>query len=92
MFEASGETDTPAEKDAKYILKRLKSTGEMEITKRDLFNLCDGKMGTIEELQPGLDILVDRGYIAIEKVKTKGRPTEKIYFSPEVQKVQKVQK
>ena len=43
-------------------------------------------------MQPGLDILVDRGYIAIEKVKTKGRPTEKIYFSPEVQKVQKVQK
>ena len=80
--------------DAKYILKRLKSTGEMEITKRDLFNLCDGKMGTIEELQPGLDILIDRGYIAVEKIKTgsRGRPTEKIYLNPEMQKVQKVQK
>lgn len=92
VFEESGETDTPAEKDAKYILKRLKSTGEMEISQTDLFNLCDGRMSTREEMQPGLDVLVDRGYIAIEKIKTKGRPKEKIYLNPEVKKVKKVKK
>ena len=96
VFEESGETDTPAERDAKYILKRLKSTGEMEITKRDLFELCKGKenLQTVDDMAPGLDVLIDRGYIAIEKVKTggRGRPTEKIYLNPETQKSQNSQK
>ena len=84
VFEESGETDTPAEKDAKYILKRLKSTGEMEFNASGIFDLCKGKFLTREEMQPGLDILIDRGYIAIEKIKTggRGRPKEKIYLNP----------
>lgn len=85
VFEESGKADTPAERDAKYILKRLKSTGEMEMSISSALDLCQ-KFKKRNEMQPGLDALIDRGYIAIEKIKTKGRPTEKIYLNPEMKK------
>lgn len=90
-FQIMGLTESREEKDAKYILKRI---DEADTTKRGLFQLCNGRMHGMEEMEPGLKILVERGYIRIDKVKTGGRPTEKIIFNPEakVQKVQKVQK
>ena len=35
-----------------------------------------------------LNVLTGRGYVRIDKVKTGGRPTEKIYINPKLQKVQ----
>ncbi|MFR9308850.1 YfjI family protein [Hydrogeniiclostridium mannosilyticum] len=85
IFEKAGETDTQAEKDAKYILERLQSTGETEISISSALDLCK-KFGRRAEMQPGLDVLTERGYVVIDKRGTKGRPTEKICFNPEMQK------
>lgn len=82
-FQIMGLTETPEEKDAKYILKRIRAAGLYDTTKRELFRQCDGKMRTVEEMEPGLKVLADRGYIRVDKVSTGGRPTEKIIFNPE---------
>lgn len=87
-FQIMGLTESREIKDAKYILKRI---AEADTTKRELFRKCDGHMRSIEEMEPGLKILVDRGYIRIDKVSTGGRPTEKIIFNPEAKR-QKGQK
>lgn len=82
-FQIMGMTETPEEKDAKYILKRIRASELYDTTKRELFRQCDGKMRTVEEMEPGLKVLVDRGYIRIDKVSTGGRPTERIIFNQE---------
>ncbi len=82
-FQIMGLADSKETKDAKYILKRIHASGLYDTTKRELFRQCDGRMHSMEEMEPGLKVLVDRGYIRIEKVKTGGRPTEKIIFNPE---------
>lgn len=84
-FEIMGASEDGATQDAKYILKRLDSTGQTEISKRDLFDLCKGKITNVESMENGLSVLVNRGYIRIEKLKTggKGRPTEKVFVNPE---------
>lgn len=83
-------------KDAKYILKRIDSTGQTEISKKELFDLCRKKEGfeQVEYMDPILNLLIDHGYIRMEKVKTGGRPTEKVILNPEylTQKAQKAQK
>ena len=95
-FRLMGLGESQDVKDAKYILKRIDSTGQTEISKKELFDLCYKKSGleTIELMTPILNLLIDHGYIRIEKVKTGGRPTEKVILNPEyiMQKVQKVQK
>ncbi len=50
----------------------------------DALRLCQ-RFKTAEEMQPGLDVLVEHGYIAIKKVKNekRGRPQERIYINPE---------
>jgi primase 1 len=73
-------------KDAKYILKRIDSTGQTEISKRDLYRLCDSHFPSIELMEPILNLLIDHGYIRMEKVKTGGRPTEKVILSPEYER------
>ena len=85
-FQVMGLSDGPEVKDAKYILKRLR--GKPEISKRDLFQLCNGRFRSVEDMEPGMKALAERGYIAVETVKTGGRPTEKIRINPELQKVQ----
>ena len=96
IFEKAGETDTQAEKDAKYILKRIDSTGLTEMSKKALFDLCRKKEGLrqVENLEPVLNLLSERGYIQIEKTLTGGRPRENIILNPEylTQKAQKTQK
>ncbi len=82
-FQIMGLSDSKEVKDAKYILKRMKATGLFDTTKRELFRQCDGRMHSMEEMEPGLKVLIDRGYIRIDKIKTGGRPTEKIIFNPE---------
>ena len=67
-YQMSGRADDQATKDAKYIISRIDSTGETEIRKRDLFRLCQDRVGmeTVDKLDPGLNVLVKRGYIKIE--------------------------
>ena len=87
MFDITGASESREDKLAKYILKRLEGTGENEISKRNLFDICHDKSGleTTEDFDKILRVLVDRGYIAIEKTKNSkgGRPSEKIKINPE---------
>ena len=87
-FQIMGITEGQDSKDAKYILKRLEADGRTEISKRDLYQLCNGKFKDVDSMDPGLNVLTGRGYVRIDKVKTGGRPTEKIYINPKLQKVQ----
>ena len=82
-FQIMGLADSKEVKDAKYILKRIHASGLYDTTKRLLFQQCDGRMHSMEEMEPGLKVLADRGYIRVDKIKTGGRPTEKIIFNPE---------
>lgn len=82
-FRIMGLADSREIKDAKYILKRIHASGLYDTTKRLLFQQCDGRMHSMEEMEPGLKVLVDRGYIRIDKIQTGGRPTEKVIFNPE---------
>lgn len=81
-FGECGAADTQDEQDAKYILKRIDSTGKAEVTKRELQRLCRGKFSKAEKMEPGLEELKERGYICIETIHTGGRPTEKIILNP----------
>ena len=82
-FQIMGMSEKQDVKDARYILKRMEAAGLFNTTKRELFRQCDGRMHSMEEMEPGLNVLVERGYIRIDKIKTGGRPTEKIIFNPE---------
>lgn len=92
-FDIMGLMETQDIKDAKYIVSRLipntKNTNNTknEITKRDLWQLCKGHFSSVAEMEPGLQCLVEHGYIAIVKESQgKGRPSEKIYVNPEYYK------
>lgn len=91
-FQVMGLTEGPEVKDAKYILRRLR--GQTEISKRDLFQLCNGRFRCVEDMEPGMKVLAERGYLSVETIRTggRGRPTEKIVLNPEYQKLQKSQK
>ena len=92
-FRVMGLADRPEEKDAKYILKRLEADGRMELSKRDLHQLCRGKIKRVEDMEPGIVELCKRGYIVVEVVKTgeRGRPTEIVKVNPITQKSQNTQ-
>lgn len=92
-YQLAGQMDDQPTKDAKYILKRLDSTGKTEISKRDLHQLCKNWVGLeeAEQMEPGLNVLVKRGYIKIERYpKTQnpqnpqkgGRPSYMVYVNP----------
>lgn len=97
-FAIMGLSDSPVVKDAKYILKRLDESGQHEISKKDLFDRCRNRTGMdkVEGMEPGLNELVQRGYIRIFKseptpqntqnpqnVKNKGgRPSWMIEINP----------
>jgi len=81
-FQMMGISDSREVKTAKRLLKRIQCAELFNTTKRELFRQCDGWLHSIEEMEPGLKVLVERGYIRIEKIQTGGRPTEKIIFNP----------
>ena len=94
-FQMMGATESQREQDAKYIWKRLLSTGKTEISKSDLHQLCRFRGGfeTAVDMGEGLEELTERGYIRIDKVypqntqntqkpTRRGRPTEKITINP----------
>lgn len=97
-YNIMGLMDPPEVRDAKYIMKRIDSTGQMEITVRDLVRLCSGKQGmeTREKLIPGIRCLIEHGYIRVQKAhpcdknaenaentRKRGRPSEIVYVNPE---------
>lgn len=84
-FQIMGLLDSKTVKDAKYILKRLETVNDNEISKRGLIRMCMGRFPSAEDMDPGLKELEERGYIAIETVKTgkRGRPAEIIHLNPE---------
>ena len=72
--------------DAKYLWRRIAATGQAEISKRNLFNICKGKFKRVEEMEAALYTLADMGYIQMADVPTGGRPTQKIMVNPMEQK------
>lgn len=88
-FDIMGLSDPPEVKDAKYILSRLETIDKNDkndktISKRELLRLCQ-RFDTIEKMQPGLNVLVEHGYICIIKAHSngRGRPSETVYINPE---------
>ena len=82
-FRLMGATEPQAVRDGKYILKRIQAAGRPEISKRDLAQVCRGRFPTVEAFEPGLNELVRRGYIRIEKpTGGRGRPAEKVVLNP----------
>lgn len=82
-FQFMGLTESKEDKGAKYILKRIHTTKLYDTTKRELLQKCDGQIHNVEEMDSCLKVLIDRGYIRVDKVLTGGRPTERIIFNPE---------
>ena len=72
---------TEAERDALYIWDRLIKAGTDSISKGRLHNACK-KFRTADEMKPGLDLLTERGYIAVTTAQTKGRPSITITINP----------
>lgn len=86
-FDIMGLSDSPEIKDAKYIISRLVTNDLNDkndfITKREALRLCQ-RFKAADEMEPGLQVLVEHGYIAIVKESAgRGRPSEKIYINPE---------
>ena len=85
-FKIAGLSEGKDVRDAKYILKRL--DGQTEITKRDLYRKCKSRFSTTEDMEPGLRVLIEHGYVAVERTQTGergGRPTENIHVNPDAQ-------
>lgn len=90
-FDIMGITEPQQVKDAKYILKKIDSLisqntqNTQNINKRNLQQICRGHFPISEDMEPGLNELVERNYIRIGKIQTgkAGRPTEIVYVNPE---------
>ena len=68
--------------DAEYMLKRISSAGVAALTKRELYQLCHGRFSNVKAMEPGIQLLVEHGYIRVEKRQTGGRPTEVLTLHP----------
>ena len=91
-FELAGLADPPEIKDAIYIINRIapesknsRNSNIRQITKRNAFDLCKGHFKTVKQMDPGLNALIEHGYIAIIPVSTgkRGRPSDVICINPE---------
>ena len=71
----------PVVSKCKYILKSIQSTGQTDLTKREIMRLCRA-IKKADELQPVLDRLCEYGYLALVIGETKngtGRPASPRY-------------
>jgi len=67
---------------AKYVLKQLQKAYYSELSKRDIFNLCRGKLKKADELEPVIEMLIDYGYVQLVPVPERegaGRKPSPIY-------------
>lgn len=71
-----------SEKDALYVLSRIKENGQQELNKREILRLC--RRLNAETIVEPLKILEDKHYIKFiePEFKTKGRPPEKYKVNP----------
>ena len=91
-FRLSGIAEPQEEKDAKYLIKKIDSFYDSKnpenpenLTVSFLQQACKGRFSKKELMQPGLDMLVERGFIRIVKEQNRkaGRPSEIIEVNPE---------
>lgn len=68
--------------DARYLWRRIESTGKDQLTKNEVIQLTRGKFQKAEDMEPALQTLADMGYIRRETQKTAGRPREMIILNP----------
>ena len=69
-----------AEQDAKYLWRRIGSVGQ--ISKRELFNMCQSHFRTVENMEPAVQELIRRGYLAEIVRLTGGRPSRIFLVNP----------
>ena len=67
---------------ARYLWRRIESSGQDEMSKRDLFRLCKGRFKRVEDMEPALQTLITMGYVREMELSTGGRPTKKLIFNP----------
>lgn len=103
-FRLSGIAEPQEEKDAKYLMKKIDSfymspnsqnpQNPQNLKLRDLYQICKGHFKTKEGMQPGLDELIERGFIRIVKEQSgkAGRPSEVIEVNPEYWKTNEYEK
>lgn len=61
VFSIMGANET--QKQAMYILKQIQKEYNIELSKRDIFNLCRGRIKKVEHMDKGLELLEEYGYI-----------------------------
>lgn len=71
-----------AAEDGKYLLRRINSAGADQISRRDLFRLCHGKFRRVDDMQAGINELIERGYLREIEQSTGGRPTKILMVNP----------
>ena len=73
------------EKTAKYVLNRIKKSGSLELSKREIYRSCRGKLKSPEELEEPLNVLEDLGYIREMNIECSGagrKPSPKFKINP----------
>jgi hypothetical protein len=73
--------------EATYVLKRIQTSGQHIISKRDLYHLCKGHYRFTEELDIPLKILSEMNYIKMKEIKSGskgGRPSIEITLNPQI--------
>lgn len=79
-YQMMGADETQEE--ARYLWRRIESTGRDEISKRDLFAKCQGKFKKVENMEPALQTLIEMGYVRETEKSTGGRPSKSILVNP----------
>lgn len=79
-YQAMGADETT--ENAKYLWRKIESTGQSDIRKRDLWHICKGKFKRVEMMDPALQTLIAMGYIQENEISTGGRPTKKLFVNP----------
>jgi hypothetical protein len=66
---------------ANYLWKRI---GGEDRTKRDIFDISRGRadVQTVTDIEPALDLLVQHGLVRLDRVQTRGRPSDVVRVNP----------
>jgi hypothetical protein len=83
IFKTASNDDTV--ENAKYILKKILGLKKPSVSIRTVLRACNGRLGSIQALDPGLRILTERGYIQMYEITAGprgGRPTTIIDINP----------
>ena len=79
----AGLTKTPLRRDAEYIWQKLRASGKVRFSKKEVLQMCQRL--DAERIRPPLEELARRGYIKLERLKQggrAGRPSEVVTISP----------